>query len=175
MTTDHDHDLQTDHGWDNRRLILASLAPRTTTRPARRGAGPTVVDEAPDDAATPKKPGLLTRGLHASGRAARAGSRQFNRRVPPNRRMRAAIITAAAVVVLLVALAGVNYLTSDINPQAGTTTPTAAPPQPPTQLAISITMSAVVTLLFIVASCNRGSSSYTPLCINLAETICTNR
>lgn len=134
MTTDHDHDLQTDHGWDNRRLILASLAPRTTTRPARCGgtSGAPDVDDTTEDT-TPKKPGLLTRGLHASGRAARAGSRQFNRRVPPNRRMRAAIITAAAVVVLLVALAGVNYLTSDINPQAGTTTPTAAPPQPPTQ------------------------------------------
>ena len=115
MTMGTEEDLQTDHGWDNRRLILASLAPRPATRPARRAAATDdVADERPDDA--PKKPGLLTRGLQASGRAARAGAHQFNKRVPPNRRMHTAIITAAAVVVLLVALAGVNYLLADVNP-----------------------------------------------------------
>jgi hypothetical protein len=127
-----DQDLQTDHGWENRRLILASLAPRTATRPARRG----LVDEADDTAGDtePKKPGLLTRSLHAFGRAARAGGRQFNKRVPPDRRMHTAIITAAAVVVLLVALAGVNYLTSDVHPHSNTTTtPAAGAPPPPTQ------------------------------------------
>jgi hypothetical protein len=122
-------DLQTDHGWENRRLILASLAPRTATRPARRG----IVDDA-DDAAgdtEPKGPGLLSRSLHASGRAARAGGRQFNKRVPPERRAHTAVITAAGMVMLLVALAAVNYLTSDVHPQSNATTPTlAAPPLP---------------------------------------------
>lgn len=132
MTMGTEEDLQTDHGWDNRRLILASLAPRPATRPARRAAATDdVADERPDDA--PKKPGLLTRGLQASGRAARAGAHQFNKRVPPNRRMHTAIITAAAVVVLLVALAGVNYLLADVNPQSNPTTSAAAPPPPPPQ------------------------------------------
>ena len=94
-----DHDLQTDHSWENRRLILASLAPRTATRPARRAAPADVDDAADDDAA--QKPGLLTRGLRASGRAAAAGGRAFNKRVPRENRMRVAILTAAAVVILL--------------------------------------------------------------------------
>ncbi|WP_155766859.1 hypothetical protein [Mycobacterium intracellulare] len=34
-----DQVLHTDHGWENGRLILASLAPRTTTRPARAAVG----------------------------------------------------------------------------------------------------------------------------------------
>ena len=37
MGTDNDdNDLPIDRSWDNRRLILASLAPRSATRPARR-------------------------------------------------------------------------------------------------------------------------------------------
>ncbi|ORX14123.1 discoidin domain-containing protein [Mycobacterium xenopi] len=123
------HDLQTDHSWENRRLILASLAPRTATRPARRALSDNSDDTTADT--DPKKPGLLARSLHASRRAARAGRRQFNKRVPPDRRMHTAIITAAAVVLLLVALAAVNYLSSDVHPQSNTTTPTAAAPQPP--------------------------------------------
>lgn len=126
-----DQELQPDRAWENRRLILASLAPRTATRPARRG---TV--EPPDDALgddTPHKPGLLIRSLHASGRAARAGGHQFNKRVPPERRMHTAIITATVIAVLVVALAGVNYLTSDLNPQSHSTTPTAVAPPPPSQ------------------------------------------
>lgn len=123
-----------DHGWENRRLILASLAPRTTTRPARRPSPPDPNTATSDDADTaPKKPGLLTRSLRASGRVAAAGSRKFNEKVPPNRRIHTAVLTAAALVVLLVAVAGVNYLTSDVNPQ--TQTPTHAPPtQPPASL-----------------------------------------
>lgn len=121
---------QIDHGWDNRRLILASLAPRTTTRPARRANSTDPDAPIPNDGDTaPKKPSLLTRSLRASGRAAAAGSRKFNEKVPPNRRIHTAVLTAVALVVLLVAVAGVNYLTSDVNPQAQTTAH--APPRPP--------------------------------------------
>lgn len=127
-----DQVLHTDHGWENGRLILASLAPRTTTRPARRGLPPPP-DDTPSDSQPSDKPALLTRALRASGRAARAGGRAFNKRVPPDRRMHTAFITAAAVVILLVALAAVNYLTSDINPQPHITTPTATAPPPPSQ------------------------------------------
>jgi hypothetical protein len=128
-----DQVLHTDHGWENGRIILASLAPRTTTRPARRGLPPPPDDDTPNDSQPPDKPGLLTRALRASGRAARAGGRAFNKRVPPDRRMHTAFITAAAVVILLVALAAVNYLTSDINPQPHITTPAATAPPPPSQ------------------------------------------
>ncbi|WP_241473933.1 discoidin domain-containing protein [Mycolicibacterium neoaurum] len=123
---------QTDHAWENRRLILASLAPRTATRPARRGAA-TKPDDALTDITTTKKPGLLTRGLRATGRATAAGGRAFNNKVPRENRTRVAILTAAAVIVLLVALAGVNYLTTDINPPATPTNATAAPPPAPSQ------------------------------------------
>ena len=132
MDTDPDDDQPTDRGWDNRRLILASLAPRTATRPARRGAAPDAADPL-GDPATAKKPGLLSRGLRASGRAAAAGGRAFDNRVPRENRARVAIMTVAAVVILLVALAGVNFLTTDVNPPATPTTATAAPPPPPTQ------------------------------------------
>ena len=109
-----DDDLQTDRGWENRRLILASLAPRTTTRPARRSTAPDVADDhLPDDPAAPKKPGLLGRGVRAGGRAAAAGGRAFDNRVPRENRLRVAILTVAAVVVLLVALAFVNFVTAD--------------------------------------------------------------
>jgi len=127
-TTMTDPDQQTDHSWDNRKLILASLAPRTTTRPARRG---TATDpDAPvldDKAGGEKKPSLLTRALHGAGRAAAAGGRKFNKHVPPNRRAHTAILTAAALVVLLVAVAAVNYLTSDVNPQPPNNSSVAAP------------------------------------------------
>lgn len=131
MSTSTEQGLQTDHGWENRRLILASLAPRPATRPARRG----LVDDAKDATADtePTKPGLLTRGLRGAGHAARASFRQFNRRVPPDRRMHTAILTAAVVVILLIALAGVNYLTSDVHPQSITSPPTTAAPPPPLQ------------------------------------------
>ena len=48
-----------------------------------------------------------------------------------------AIITVAAVVILLVALAGVNFLTTDVNPPATPTTATAAPPRRPPRLPLN--------------------------------------
>jgi hypothetical protein len=124
---------KTDQAWENRRLILASLAPRTATRPARRGAATDIDDSLTDPSGDlAKKPGLLTRSVRASGRAAAAGGRAFNKKVPRENRARVAILTAAAIVVLLVALTGVNYLTTDVNP-ATPTNATAAPPPPPSQ------------------------------------------
>jgi hypothetical protein len=122
MTTRHD--LQTDHAWENRRLILASLAPRTTTRPARRS--PTDADRTsadPENTST----GMLTRSIHASARLARAGARQFHKRVPPERRLHTVIITIAAAVILLAALSGVKYLTADVHPQVSTATTAQTP------------------------------------------------
>jgi hypothetical protein len=133
MNTDNDDDLQADRGWENRRLILASLVPRTATRPARRGVVPDVDGDLTDDPTATKKPGLLTRGARASGRAAAAGGRAFNKRVPRENRARVAILTVATIAILLVALAGVKYISTDVNPSAGTTTATAAPPPPPSQ------------------------------------------
>ena len=132
MTTSDDDDLQPDRGWENRRLILASLAPRTATRPARRGAAASSDVDVDGDAA-PAKLGLLTRGMRASGRAAAAGGRAFNKRVPPENRMRVAVLTAATIAILVVALAAVNYLSADVNAPATPTTATAAPPPPPSQ------------------------------------------
>ncbi len=132
-----DDDLQTDRGWENRRLILASLAPRTTTRPARRRTTPDTDDHLPDGPATPKKPGLLGRGVRAGGRAAAAGGRAFNDRVPRENRLRMAILTVAAVVVLLVALSFVNFVTTDVTPKTTQTTQTAAPPAPPIQVPLN--------------------------------------
>uniref|UniRef100_A0A5Q5BSX0 F5/8 type C domain-containing protein n=2 Tax=unclassified Mycobacterium TaxID=2642494 RepID=A0A5Q5BSX0_MYCSS len=133
MTTSDDDDLQPDRSWENRRLILASLAPRTTTRPARRGAAAASSDVDVDADTAPAKPGLLTRGMRASGRAAAAGGRAFNKRVPPENRMRVAVLTAATIAILVVALAAVNYLSADVNAPATPTTATAAPPPLPSQ------------------------------------------
>lgn len=134
MGTDNDdNDLPIDRSWDNRRLILASLAPRSATRPARRST-PADGDSAPQaDPDGTRKSGLLSRGMRASGRAVTAGGRAFNNRVPRENRARVAIMTVAAVAILLVALAGVNYLTTDVNPPAPATPATAAPPPPPSQ------------------------------------------
>ena len=130
MNTDPDPPI--DQAWDNRRLILASLAPRTVTRPARRGTS--VAD--PDDIPAPRddRPGVLSRGLQASGQLARSGARRFNKRVPRERRLHTAVITIAAVVILLAALSGVKYLSTDVHPEPRTApttpTPTAAPQAP---------------------------------------------
>ena len=45
VSMDTDRDPQTDRGWENRRLILASLAPRTTTRPPAKAPPPDLDDD----------------------------------------------------------------------------------------------------------------------------------
>lgn len=125
-------DLPPDYAWDNRRLLLASLAPRTTTRPARRGTATTPpADTAPSGDTSTNKPGILSRAAAGSARLAHGAARGFNKVVPANRRAHTAVITVAAAVVVLAALSGVNYLNRDINPQANTiTAPTTQPPAP---------------------------------------------
>lgn len=122
-------DSPPDSSWDNRRLILASLAPRTQTRPARHGTGasdaPPSADNPPN---APAKAGLLRRGFRAGGRGLGAAGRQFNKRVPPNRRGRVAGLTAACVVVLVAGLAGVKALTTDLTPPPPTKPATVAQP-----------------------------------------------
>lgn len=117
-----------DRGWDNRNLILAYLAPKTTTRPARHTARQSDTDTG--DTANAATPRLFTRALHAGGRTARRAAHQFNKRIPPNRRIHTAVITAAILAVLLVALAGVRYLTADVTPHTAATTPVATQPEP---------------------------------------------
>lgn len=158
-TTMTEPDQQTDHAWDNRRLILASLAPRTTPRPARRSPAADPDALFPDGDTTtagPKKPGLLTRAARGAGRAAAAGGRQFNKRVPPGRRAHTAILTAAVLVVLLVAVAGVNYLTHDVNPQAQNTTSTA--PQPPAPNLAPINRDTIITGVHATDICPRDAN-----------------
>jgi hypothetical protein len=103
-----DADTQTDHCWDNRRLILAALAPRPTSRPARRTTSPPPGDE-PAATDTPDSPGLASRGT------------------------RAAVLATGAVIALVGALAGVKALTADISPPAPTAAPVTAPPPPVSQ------------------------------------------
>ena len=127
MTTDP---YPTDHGWEHRRLILASLAPRTATRPARHSqARP---DDAPADT-PPTNPGLLNRSVQFSLRAAGAIGRQFNKRVPPDRRTHTAFLTAAAIVLFVVTLGAINYISTDVNPPQKAAAASVSPPPPLTQ------------------------------------------
>lgn len=121
-----DNDVAPDNAWDNRQLILAAMAPRPATRPARRNtmATPDAGVNAPDTDIT-KKSGGLARAL---GKAGAAAGRKLNKLIPPEKRSRAALIGIPAIVialvVLMVALSIVRSLTNDVTPQA-------APPPPP--------------------------------------------
>jgi hypothetical protein len=127
-----DADTQTDHCWDNRRLILAALAPRPTSRPARRTTSPPPGDE-PAATDTPDSPGLASRGTRAASRGLGKAAAAFNRRIPPERRGRAAVLATGAVIALVGAHAGVKALTADISPPAPTAAPVTAPPPPVSQ------------------------------------------
>lgn len=158
MSTNTDPDPQTDHSWDNRRLILASLAPRTTPRPARRAAAP--ADDQPDDdptasSAKPKKPVLITRSFHAASRALHAGGRQFDQRIPRENRMRVAVLTTAAIAILGAVLAGVNYLSTDVTT---TTTTTKAPPPPPPPSHAPLHRSTILTGMTATDMCTRDDN-----------------
>lgn len=121
-----------DPGWDNRRLIMAAIAPKSTTRPARRGAPPTDPGSTPaddsTDTPTDNGPSLLSRTGGRIGAGARWAGGQFNKRVPPGRRMRTAFTTIGVIMVLMVALSVVRFLVSDSTPP----TPTAIPQRTPT-------------------------------------------
>lgn len=130
MTTGNDTDTPVDQGWDNRGLILAALAPRTTSRPARRATGPVPDDDEPLD--VEKKPGIGSRAFHAAGRGGLWVATQFNRRVPPERRAHAALITISAIAVLLVVMAGLKYIiTTDVAPNSPGSKASSSPAAPP--------------------------------------------
>lgn len=135
MDTDNDDgsELPTDRSWENRRLILASLAPQPAMRPARRTAAPDLDSDALADLRPPKEPGLLSRGIRAAGRTATATGRAINTRLPRENRTRVALLTTAAVILLVLALSAVNFLTADVNPPEPGSSATAALPPLPSQ------------------------------------------
>lgn len=147
-------DTQTDHSWDNRRLILASLAPRPTSRPARR----TTPTTPPDDNTTDDdpQPGVAARGARATTRVLGKATAAFNKRVPPERRGRTAVIATAAVIALVGALAGVKALTADITPATPTAVPAAAPPPPASQA--PLIKDAILTGVHAVDKCPRDTN-----------------
>ncbi|SIJ21372.1 F5/8 type C domain-containing protein [Mycobacteroides abscessus subsp. abscessus] len=127
MSTPTPSELPPDKGWDNRGLLLASLAPRPNTRPARRGTG----TSASDDNARPdisSGPGVLRRAASAAGNGGRWAGQRFNKVVPKERRLHAAVITGALFVVLLIVLAGVRFLSVDVSPPVTTAASTPTPP-----------------------------------------------
>lgn len=125
--------VDTDKTWENRSIVLAALAPRSTSRPARRSA------PAPDDAATEptagddaKAPGLVSRGAHALGRGIRAGAGRVAAKIPPNRRLGAAVLAAVVLIVFVMALGIIRTLATENAPSAATQTRSAPPTPPPT-------------------------------------------
>ncbi len=117
MSTPPDLDGPPDYGWDNRRALMASLIPKTASRPGRRGAPAAAADgDAADGDKKPSTPGLFAKGLGAARRAGQAGRGRFNKAVPPGRRGRSAVIAGASIVVLVVAVGVVKSLSSDVAP-----------------------------------------------------------
>lgn len=162
MTTGNDTDTPVDQGWDNRGLILAALAPRTTSRPARRATGPVPDDDEPLD--VEKKPGIGSRAFHAAGRGGLWVATQFNRRVPPERRAHAALITISAIAVLLVVMAGLKYIiTTDVAPNSPGSKASSSPAAPPPSTAAPELASPVILSGIVAADdhCPRDAA-YSP-------------
>jgi len=147
-TTDRTEDVQpqTNHGWDNRRTILAALAPRPSSRPARRAIS---TDGPAAGADEPSTPGAVVRCLHGSRRAARWAVDRLNKRIPPHRRLRTALITLAALIVLVVALSFVRMLATD---NTGPITATTRHRPPPTSQPDPSPVAAETILTGITAS-----------------------
>jgi hypothetical protein len=153
---DSDVELPADHGWDNRRMILASLAPRPTARPARHSR-PTPADTADVlDAghSSRKGPGVLRR----SGRAVGSGVAGLIRRIPANRRGPALLLALVAVVGLVAAMAGVKALTAEIHPTTQNGAPVAAPPPPPPVSQVPLIRDAILTGVTAIDKCPRDTN-----------------
>ncbi|MEY8019124.1 discoidin domain-containing protein [Mycobacterium servetii] len=148
-TTDTTEDAQpqTNHGWDNRRTILAALAPRPSSRPARRAISP---DEPAAGIDKPATPGVVSRCFRGSGRAARWVVDRVNKRIPPHHRVRTALITVAVLIALLAALGVVRRLATDNNTGSAVATPQHGPP--PTSQPASAPVPAETILTGITAS-----------------------
>lgn len=129
LTPDQTDDLPTDQGWDNRRLILAALAPRSTTRPARHTPPTTASDTDPhtDPHTDHPTPGPLSRARAA----ATAAATRINKRIPPHRRVKTLVATAGAGLLLMGALTAVKSLTNDVSAPPATAAVAPQPPPPP--------------------------------------------
>lgn len=127
MTTPADDDGQRpdDLGFENRSLILASLAPRPTARPARRGPARVSRDEGSE---TDAGPGALERSWDLAKRGWSRGYSAYSKVVPQEKRRHVAVITIGLIVVLVAAIIGVRKLAADAHVSAQTAAPTASQP-----------------------------------------------
>lgn len=114
-----------DLGFENRSLILASLAPRPTTRPARRGPARISGD---DDSETDSGPSILERGWGVTKRGWSRSYGAYSKVVPKEKRRHVAGITIGLIMVLVVAIIGVRKLAADAHLPAQTAAPSSAQP-----------------------------------------------
>ncbi|MFV8169736.1 discoidin domain-containing protein [Mycobacterium sp. DBP42] len=149
-----------DKTWENRAIVMASIAPRSTSRPARRIA-PTEADTAePADDREAKAPGLLARGAYALGRGIRASADKVAAKIPPNRRLGAVVLAVVVLVVFVVALSLVRSLAADTSPAAPTRAHAAPAPLPPTSAGPK---DAILTGITAKDSCPKGENDpYSP-------------
>ncbi|SKT85619.1 NADase-type glycan-binding domain-containing protein [Mycobacteroides abscessus] len=149
-----------DQGWENRALILASVAPRSTTRPARHGSGTTAL-AAPtpdsDDLEKDLRPGAFTRTVAGIGRAARWSRDKFNDKVPRKNRGHAALLAAGVIVVLIVAGSVVRFLAADVSPAPTAASSAAAPPPVSTTPKV---LSTVITPASANDYCKKDDGTY---------------
>lgn len=114
-----------DLGFENRSLILASLAPRPTARPARRGAARVGGGELGE---TDGGPGALERAWGLVKRGASRGYGAYSKVVPKEKRRHVAGMTIGLIVVLVVAIIGLRKLAADAHVPAQTAAPTTSQP-----------------------------------------------
>lgn len=143
-----------DKTWENRALVMASIAPRSTSRPARRIA-PAAADPAEHTGDEENKaPGLLVRGAYALGRGIRAGADKVAAKIPPNRRLAAVVLASVVLVVFVVALSLVRSLAADTSPAA----PTQAHPTPPLSPTPTEPKDAIITGITAKDTCPKGAN-----------------
>lgn len=152
---------QTNHGWDNRRTILAALAPRPTSRPARRAILP---DEPAAGTDQPAAPGAVTRCVRSCGHAARWAIGRINKRLPRQHRVRTALITFAVLIVLLAALGVVRRLATDNSPGSAAPTTRHGPPTTSQQASPPVPEETILTGITATDQCPKDhGEQYSPI------------
>lgn len=149
-----------DKTWENRTIVMASIAPRSTSRPARRiaPADADTTDLPADEEA--KAPGLATRGAYALGRGIRAAADKVSAKIPPNHRLAAVVLAAVVLVVFVVALGLVRTLAADTSPVSPTQAHAAPTPPPPTP---ATPKDAILTGITAKDTCPKGEQDqYSP-------------